>query len=138
MKEASFKDCIDNFLASKVSEDIFKINSLTETSKARIVFLETLEIKDNNVNFIFEGYYSSLLEVLHAIILKNGYKINNHICLGYFLRDILKREDLYILFEDCRYKRNSLVYYGKIMDVDIAIKSLKLIKDLIKKLENIK
>ena len=138
MKEASFKDCIDNSLASKVSVDVFKINSLVETSKARIIFLETLEIKENNASFIFEGYYSSLLEVLHGIILKNEYKINNHICLGYFLRDILKREDLYILFEDCRYKRNSLVYYGKIMDVDIANKSLKSIKELIKKLEKIK
>lgn len=64
--------------------------------------------------------------------------IDNHICLGYFLKDIIKKEDLYILFEDCRYKRNSLVYYGKIMDLNIAIKSIKIIKDLIKKLEKLK
>ena len=138
MREADFKDCIESFSASKVSVDIFKINSLIETAKARTLFLGTIEIKENNVNFIFEGYYSSLLEVLHAIILKNGYKISNHICLGFFLRDILKREDLYILFEDCRYKRNSLVYYGKIMDRNIATKSLKSIKDLIKILEKLK
>jgi len=55
------------------------------------------------------------------------------------LRDVLKRDDLFRIFDDCRFKRNSLVYYGKRMDFETASKtidkSILLFKEL-KKLIN--
>ena len=95
------------------------------------------EIDEKNANYIFEDYYSSLLEMLHAIVLLDGYKVDNHICLGYYLRDIFKREDLFRIFDDCRFKRNSLIYYGTRMDFEIAKDAIEKGKKLCKEFEKI-
>ncbi|RMF55928.1 hypothetical protein D6745_00775, partial [Candidatus Woesearchaeota archaeon] len=90
-----------------------------------------------NCNFVFEDYYTSLLELLQAIAFLNGYNILNHLCIGFYLRDILKREDLFIIFDDLRYKRNSLTYYGTKMDYNTAKQSIDKCKTLIKELKEI-
>lgn len=94
-------------------------------------------LNEENANYIFENYYSSLLEFLHALTILKGFVVNNHICLSYFLRDILKRNDLFRIFDDCRFKRNSLVYYGKRMNFETAIDIIEKTKNLIKELEKL-
>ena len=84
---------------------------------------------------MFEDYYTSILELLQAIVVIEGYKITNHVCLGFYLRDILKREDLYLIFDDLRYKRNSLTYYGKRMDFETAKKAVEKSKKLIESIK---
>jgi hypothetical protein len=71
------------------------------------------------------------------MIYKKGFNVLNHICLGFYLRDILKREDLFIVFDDLRYKRNSLTYYGKKMDFDIAKQAIDKCKILILELNKL-
>lgn len=44
---------------------------------------------------------------------------------------------LFRLFDDLRYKRNSLVYYGKEMDFEVAKDSIEKAKKLIKGLKKI-
>ena len=58
-------------------------------------------------------------------------------CLGFFLRDVLKRGDLFQIFDDCRFKRNSLIYYGKRMDLEDAKESIKKAKKLMDELNKI-
>lgn len=134
MKSNNWKDCLTNFESIKITPDFLKSNSLIETSKNRIKFIKEIEIKESNANFIFENYYTSILEILHAIALNNGYKVDNHICLGFYLKEILKEEKLYLIFDRCRFRRNSLVYYGKIMNFETAktaiIESENLFKNL--------
>ena len=134
MKSASWKDCLDHNDSVKITPDKEKAKSLIETSEERIKY-SNKEINENTANFIFEDYYSSMLELIHALTLLDGYKISNHICLGFFIKDVLKREDLFFIFDDCRYKRNSLVYYGKRMDFETAKQSVEKCKRLIKELE---
>ncbi|MEK6809664.1 MAG: hypothetical protein AABY40_03245 [Nanoarchaeota archaeon] len=133
-KESTWEECIISTSSLKVSPDPAKAKSLIDTAKGRINFLKPTPLAANNANYIFEGYYSSALEMLHALMLLKGYKVQNHICLGYYIRDVLKKETLFRIFDDCRYKRNSLVYYGRKMDFEtakIAIeKCLKLIKGI--------
>jgi len=136
MKEASWKDCLDSNSSIKVTPDKSKSNSLIETAKERIEY-STREINKQNANYVFEGYYSSILEILHALVLIDGYKISNHVCLGYYLKEIVKRDDLFMIFDDCRFKRNSLVYYGKRMDFDIAKDAIEKSKKLFKELNKI-
>ena len=136
MKEASWKDCLDSNSSIKVTPDKSKSNSLIETAKERIEY-STREINKQNANYVFEGYYSSILEILHALVLIDGYKVNNHVCLGYYLKEIVKRDDLFMIFDDCRYKRTSLVYYGKRMDFDIAKDAIEKSKKLFKELNKI-
>ena len=133
MKETNWDDCLLNKSARTITPDIKRAESLIETTNERISLIKNINKK--NCNFIFEDYYTSLLELLQAITFKKGFNILNHICLGYYLRDILKREDLYILFDDIRYKRNSLTYYGNRMDYETAIQAIEKCKKIIKELQ---
>ena len=133
MKESSWGECLNCSSAIKITPDKEKAASLIETAEERIKF-SLRELNEKNANYVFEDYYSSILEMLHALILLKGYKVSNHICLGYYLRDVLKNDELFRLFDDCRYKRNSLVYYGKRMDFDTAKDAIEKAKKLIKEL----
>ena len=106
MKEASWDECLNYNSAIKITPDKEKAASLIETAEDRIEF-SLRELTEKNANYVFEGYYSSILEMLHAIVVLEGYKVNNHICLGYYLRDVLKNDELFRFFDDCRFKRNS-------------------------------
>ena len=131
MKESNWEDCIEINSSIKISSDRAKSKSLVDTAIGRLNYLKENKIKENNANYLFEGYYSSVLELLHALILLDGYKVNNHLCLGYYLRDILNKEKLFRLFDDCRFKRNSLVYYGRKMVFDTAKEAIDKCKTLI-------
>ena len=72
--------------------------------------------------------------MLHAMLLFQGFKVSNHICLGYYLRDVLNKVNLFRWFDDCRFKRNSLVYYGRKMDFETAKHAIQKCKSLIKEL----
>ncbi len=136
-KQSSWEECVLTNASLKITPDGAKANSLIDTAKGRIVFLDQHEINLSNANYIFEGFYSSVLEILHALLLIKGYKVSNHICLGYYLRDVLEKQSLFRTFDDCRFKRNSLIYYGRKMDLDVAKKSIKDCKSLLKKIESL-
>ncbi len=132
MREADWEECVENNTAKIVTPDTSRAGSLSETAKERISLIK--EINEKNCNFVFEDYYTSLLEILQAIAFKKGYNILNHLCLGYFLRDVLKREDLFVIFDDLRYKRNSLTYYGNKMDFETSKQAIRDCKRIIEEL----
>jgi hypothetical protein len=136
MKEADWDDCLFNGSVRKVTIDNARANSLKETAEERIKIIS--EVNGKNCNFVFEDYYTSILELLQAKAFSQGYNISNHLCIGFYLRDILKRNDLFILFDDLRYKRNSLTYYGKRMDFETAKDSINKCKMLIKEIRSLK
>lgn len=135
MKEADWEDCLFNKSAKSASPDLKRAKSLIETAEERISIVK--EINEKNCNFVFEDYYTSVLELLQAESFLEGYNILNHVCLGFYLRDVLKRNDLFILFDDLRYKRNSLTYYGSRMDFETAKQAIMNSRKLIKELEEI-
>lgn len=135
--EVNWNECIETCASVKITPNKPKARSLIDTSRGRIQFLNEIEIKENNANYIFEGCYTSVLEILQALLILEGYKVNNHICLGYYLRDILKRNDLFIVFDSCRFNRNSLVYYGRKMDFETAKLGIEKCKKLIGLLEHL-
>ncbi len=133
MKETGWVDCLSNRSVKKITPDIHRANSLIETSHERISLVR--EVHEKNCNFVFEDYYTSSLELLQAMAFKEGFNILNHVCLGFYLREILKREDLYLLFDDLRFKRNSLTYYGIRMDYETAKEAIEKCKRFIKELK---
>ena len=165
MKDNDWADCLTNNSARKISPDINRAKSLQysnliiwcslcwstiqasntntdyscwtpiiETAKERISLIT--EITEKNCNFVFEDYYTSLLELLQAIAFTQGHNIQNHICVGFYLKDILKRDDLSQIFDDIRYKRNSLTYYGRRMDYETAKWAIEKCKKIIKELND--
>lgn len=137
MNEKDWEECLSENSAIKSSKDDKKAISLMNTADGRINFLNNHKIAEENANYIFEGFYTSVLEILHSIVTKEGYKISNHICLGYYLRDKIKREELFRIFDDLRYKRNSIVYYGKEMDLETARDAIVKVEILIRELKEI-
>lgn len=133
MKESSWADCLENNVARKVSIDVERAKSLIETANDRISVITTVNQK--NCNFVFEDYYTSIIESLQAILINKGFNISNHLCLGVYLKEVLLREDLFIIFDDLRYKRNGLIYYGNKMEFEIALDALKKSKMLLKELK---
>ena len=130
MKPTTYKECQENNQANNRQPNHSKAKSLKETAKQRQQFLNQ-QITAQNANFIFEGLYSSLIEILHAHLIQKGIIITNHVCIGYYLRDKLNKQRLYRMFDECRYKRNSLVYYGNRMPEKTARESITTIKQLI-------
>jgi len=135
MSGFSWRECEENEFVIKSSPNIARVKSLIETAEGRIALIKKTD--EQNCNYVFEDYYSSLLEFLQALVIKNGYKVLNHLCLGFYLKDVLKREDLFRLFDDLRYKRNSLLYYGKRMDFEICKESIEKCIKLIKEIRDL-
>lgn len=130
-------ECIESGNSMKITPDLEKAKSLLEIAKERIYYASK-KLDKRNINFVFEDYYSSIVEIIHSVALVKGFKIINHICLGRFLTDILNREDLFIIFDDLRYKRNSLVYYGKKMDFETGKDAIGKCDRLIKALKSVR
>ena len=137
MNEANWTDCLDSFSATKRTPDKYKARSLITTAQGRLDYLKTSTLNKNNAVYIFEGIYTSIIEFIHSLTILEGYKIINHLCLGYYLRDILKNQELFRIFNDCRIKRNSLIYYGKTMDFETCRKDISKSQYLINKLKDI-
>jgi len=135
MKESNWQDCLNNQSARIVKPDIKRAKSLIETADERINLIK--EINEKNCNFVFEDYYTSILELLQALAFIKGFNISNHVCFGFYLREKLKREDLYMIFDDLRYKRNSLTYYGNKMDFETAKQAIEESKKLINEIKRL-
>ena len=133
MKQKDWNDCLEFGKSFKITPDIERAKSLLETAEERIA-QAAKEIKEGNVNFVFEDYYSSIIEIIHGIVSVDGYKVLDHVCLGNYLRDVLRREDLFIIFDDLRFKRNALTYYGKKMDFETGKEAIEKSKRLVKEL----
>ena len=134
MNESTWQECCDANSAITITPNLAKASSLIDTAEGRLDYLNSSPVNEKNANYVFEGYYSSVLELLHALLTKKGYKVVNHICVGFYIRDVLHDEELFRLFDDCRYKRNSLTYYGRKMDFDTAKDAIEKAKKIIQKL----
>jgi len=69
MKESSWDECVEFSSAITVTPDKAKARSLYETARERIEFLKDNKLSEKNASFVFAGYYSSALEILHTYVL---------------------------------------------------------------------
>lgn len=134
-KESTWQECLVTHASLNIRPDTAKATALLDTILGRNKYLATQAITEESANYIFEGYYTSATELSHVILLVHGYKVLNHICLGYYFRDVLKREDVFRLFDECRIKRNALVYEGRKMKFEIANDAIETSRRLIDELQ---
>ncbi len=127
--------CIKDSIARSISKDVSRAKSLYETAKDRIEVIT--DVTPKNCNFVFEDYYSSIMELIQAKCFIEGFNVLNHKCLGFYIRDELQRSDLFLIFDDLRYKRNSLTYYGSKMDFETAKVAIEDAKKIFIQMQNI-
>ncbi len=125
-----FEDCVRKRIVKEVSLDEDLINSLFKTSKNRFDSGEKLELSEVTSASKISLLYDSLRELLESLALKNKFKIYNHECYTYFLKEILNKENIAEEFDDIRKIRNSINYYGKEISVDETKEILERIRNL--------
>ncbi|MEK6915644.1 MAG: hypothetical protein AABW89_03850 [Nanoarchaeota archaeon] len=120
-----FNDCLKRRIAKEVKLDEELIKSLLKTSQNKLDSEKKLELNDVTSISKISLLYDSLREVLEVLAIKRGYKIYNHECYTYFLKEIVNESSKGDEFDDLRKMRNSLNYYGKDISVEEAKNVLK-------------
>jgi len=116
-----FDECLKRRIAKEIKEDQELITSLLKTSQNKFDSATKLKLSEITSNSKISLLYDSLRELLEALAIKNGYKIYNHECYTYFLKEILNESQKGDEFDELRKIRNNINYYGK----DISIEEAK-------------
>ena len=125
-----FSGCLKKRIAKEVGEDKELIASLLKTSRNKFDSEKKLELSEVTSISKISLLYDSLRELLEALAIKNRYKIYNHECYTYFLKEILNENAKGEEFDDLRKIRNSINYYAK----DISVKEAKDVLERLKRL----
>jgi len=123
-------NCLKNRIAKEIGIDLELIESLKKTSRNKLLSMEKLSLDNSTAASKISLAYDSLREILEALAVKRGYKIYNHECYTYFLKEVLNELAKGDEFDELRKTRNNINYYGK----EISIKEAKEILEKIKKL----
>jgi len=120
-----WNDCLKDGSVIKSEADKEKIQLLINASKRKIKFTNQHQINGENHEILFSVIYEGILELLHAFVMNDGYIINNHICIGYYLKEILMNKELFYIFDNCRKIRNDVIYDGQIISLELAKNGIK-------------
>lgn len=115
-----WKDCLKKRIVKDIKVDNYMINSLIKSSNQRTNSQKRLEIDYETANSKISLAYDSLRELLEALAIKQGFKIYNHECYTYFLKEILKESQKAEEFDELRKIRNGLNYYAEEVSLDEA------------------
>jgi hypothetical protein len=125
-----FNECLKKKVAKEIHQDKELIDSLLKTSKNKFYSENELKLNEVTAASKISLLYDSLRELLEALAIKSGYKIYNHECYTYFLKEILNESFKGDEFDDLRKIRNSINYYAKDISVEEAKEVLKRIAKL--------
>jgi hypothetical protein len=129
-----FKECIKKRIAKEIETDINLISSLLKTSQNKLETEMKIELNETTSSSKISLMYDSLREGLEALAIKRGFKIYNHECYTYFLKEILNQSEIGDEFDKLRKIRNQINYYGKdvvIKEAERVIKDLKILRNKI-------
>ena len=129
-----FNDCLKKRIAKEVKQDGELIKSILKTSQNKLDSQNKLELNEITSISKISLLYDSLREVLEALAIKRGYKIYNHECYTYFLKEIVNESSKGDEFDELRKIRNGLNYYGKDISIEEARNVLKRIRTLLEEI----
>jgi uncharacterized protein (UPF0332 family) len=123
---------------TKVNPELAK--SLIEMSNMKEKVLKNTELNEENVSAFLPMAYDSLREILEAICIMHGYKVISHVCVEKYLESIYPKIS-FVDFDRFRYIRNSINYYGEMVEFEQGKEIIKKIfvlkKEFLYLLENI-
>ena len=115
-------ECLEDKIVRRTIKDTELSNSLKETAIDRIEqYAEKIELTDNNARFVLEEYYEAIIELIHALLSKHGFKCYNHECSVEFLREFYQEklsESEIQFIHNLRKFRNKIKYAGKFVGKD--------------------
>ena len=140
----TFDEYVKNATIKKASIDKAKAEFLMDESKNSLEGLkeriELIGINNKNANSIIKDCYDILMELIRANLLLNGYNSSGYFAheaeISYLIKLKFSEEDVSFLNE-VRFFRNSITYYGKILDRDYADKVLNFLNKIYPKLRRL-
>lgn len=129
-KITDWKSCMDSLTAKNIKPDEGKIKSLLKSSESKFLSEGRLEMDKITATSKFSLAYESMREALEALAIKKGYKIYNHECYTYFLKEIIGESSRGDDFDVIRKMRNSVNYYGRELTPQQADRLIVQIKEL--------
>jgi len=103
--------------------------------------IKIIGINNKNANSIIKDCYDIIMELIRAKLLLKGYSSSGsyaHEGEISYLKTIGFPESEISFLNEVRYYRNSVTYYGKILDKEYAKKVFDFLKKVIEKLKEIK
>jgi hypothetical protein len=92
---------------------------------------------EDNASSIAKDIYDIIMEALRALLLLNGFKSSSqfsHEAEVSFLKELGFNESDVSFLNDLRYSRNSVIYYGKLLDVEFSEKAFSFLNKIHPKL----
>ena len=94
-------------------------------------FAKKNKLEEENSGVLLCNYYESLIELLHSFAYLKGLKILDHKTFYDFIKKEFGSLDKALMFDKYRKLRNSVIYYGKEIDINVAKLGIKEIEELI-------
>ncbi len=102
--------------------------------------LDLMGLDEDNVNSIIKDCYDILIELIRAKLFLDGYSASGNFAheaeVSYLKKLNLQEKEISFLNE-LRYNRNSITYYGKVLNKEYAEKVIEFTKKIYPKLRNI-
>ena len=131
----NFENSLVNGKAKKVVPNKIRASSIFKSSIQAIETAKTIQLNQNTLKSILRELYEGLREYCEGIGYLKGYKFLDHESITYFLKDILKEENISKKFDRYRKLRNGINYYGEDIDIETIKEAIIEIPKLIKELE---
>lgn len=130
----TWEECMESGNAKKSFKDLQRAKSLMRMADSRIKFVRELDAKKDYASILFSDMYESVLEYCQALACLEGFKILNHLCITDFLKE-LGMQDIAVKFDRYRKLRNSINYYGNVLDPDFSLRSISEMQSVIGRLK---
>ena len=130
----NLENSLANGKAKKVVSPKMRASSIFKSSIQAIETAKIIPLNQNTLKSILRELYEGLREYCEAIGYLRGYKFLDHESIGYFLRDILKEQSVFMKFDRYRKLRNGINYYGEDVDIETVKEAIIEIPELIKEL----
>ena len=122
-----FGEYLRNKIIKKISPDKSRADFLAEESKNSLEGLkervEKIGINNKNANSIIKDCYDIIMEMIRAKLLLDGYSSSgqySHEAEISYLKNLGFLDNKVSFLNELRYFRNSVTYYGKILDKGYA------------------
>ncbi|MCD6575762.1 MAG: hypothetical protein J7K73_01225 [Nanoarchaeota archaeon] len=128
-------DCLESGNVRRGSQDKNLAKARLNMAKNKLRDARILLKNKGSIANVFTLYYDAFLETAHAIAAINGFKIYNHECITYFLKEFINESDIGSLFEECRKLRNKINYYGETLEDAVGKRLIQKITNAIKRMQ---
>lgn len=136
-----FEYYLQKGIIRKLTPDIPRAEFLLKESRVSLEGLkervQIIGINDKNANSIIKDCYDIIMEIIRAKLLLKGYSSSGsyaHESEISYLKNIGFPENEISFLNELRYFRNSVTYYGKILDKEYADKVFTFLNKIIDKL----